>query len=118
MDNITFSHFENDAVQDKKLEHYGWDKKDFLAGQELTVTITLGEYRELVTNKATSEQAIKASRDRAAEAEVALKEAQSETERLKAENYDLQSRLVALQGQRQNASPEPDTWEKEGGEDL
>ena len=43
MDNITISHFDNDAVQDKKLESYGWEKKDFLAGQELTVTVTLGE---------------------------------------------------------------------------
>ena len=60
MENVTISHFENDTIQEKKLESYGWEKHDFLAGQELTVTITLGEYRELVSSKATAKQEIDA----------------------------------------------------------
>ena len=97
MDNITISHFDNDAVQDKKLESYGWEKKDFLAGQELTVTVTLREYRELVASKATADQAIQASRDKAAKLEQDLKKAQEQAERLKAENYDLQNKVLAAQ---------------------
>lgn len=102
MDNISVSHFENDPIQDKKLESYGWEKKDFLAGQELTVTITLGEYRELVASKATAEKDIQASRDKAAKAEVELKKAQEQADRLKAENYDLQNKVLALQSRGQD----------------
>lgn len=99
MDNITISHFENDAIQEKKLENYGWEKKDFLAGQELTVTITLGEYRELVASKATADQAIQASREKVAKLEQDLKKAQEQAERLKAENYDLQNKVLAARVQ-------------------
>ena len=97
MDNITISHFENDAIQEKKLETYGWEKKDFLAGQELTVTITLGEYRELVASKATADQTVQASREKVVKLEAELKEAKAEAERLKAENYDLQNKVLAAQ---------------------
>ena len=102
MDNITISHFENDAIQKKKLEEYGWEKKDFLAGQELTVTITLGEYRELVASKATADQTVQASREKVAKLEQDLKKAQEQAERLKAENYDLQNKVLAAQS-RDNA---------------
>lgn len=102
MDSISISHFENDAIQDKKLEGYGWEKKDFLAGQELTVTITLGEYRELVSSKATADQTVQASREKVVKLEAELKEAKAEAERLKAENYDLQNKVLAAQS-RDNA---------------
>lgn len=102
MDSISISHFENDAIQDKKLEGYGWEKKDFLAGQELTVTITLGEYRELVASKATADQTVQASREKVVKLEAELKEAKAEAERLKAENYDLQNKVLAAQS-RDNA---------------
>jgi len=97
MESINVTKFENDPVQDKKLEHYGWKPQDFLAGQELTVTITLCEYRELVSSKATAEQALIASRDKTVKAEAELKDAKAEAERLKAENYDLQNKLMSLQ---------------------
>ena len=102
MDSISISHFENDAIQDKKLEGYGWEKKDFLAGQELTVTITLGEYRELVSSKATADQTVQASREKVVKLEAELKEAKAEAERFKAENYDLQNKVLAAQS-RDNA---------------
>lgn len=112
MDNITISHFENDAVQDKKLESYDWGKDNFLAGQELTVTITLREYRELVASKATADQAIQASREKVAKLEQDLKKAQEQAERLKAENYDLQNKVLAAQG-RDKA--QEDSADEEGG---
>lgn len=97
MENISISHFENDAVQDKKLEDYRFEKNNFLAGQELTVTITLGEYRELVSSKATADQTVQASRERAAKLEQDLKKAQEQAKRLKTENYDLQNKVLAAQ---------------------
>lgn len=99
MDNITISHFENDAIQEKKLENYGWEKKNFLAGQELTVTITLGEYRELVASKATADQATQAKTNEIAKLQQDLKKAQEQAERLKAENYDLQNKVLAARVQ-------------------
>lgn len=97
MDNITISHFENDAVQEKKLENYDWGKNNFLAGQELTVTITLREYRELVSSNATAKQ-IDAKIQKVAALEQDLKKLKEEAERLKAENYDLQNKVLAAQG--------------------
>lgn len=92
MENISISHFENDAVQDKKLESYDWGKDNFLAGQELTVTVTLREYRELVASKATADQTVQASREKVVKLEAELKEAKAE-----AENYDLQNKVLAAQ---------------------
>ena len=74
MENISISHFENDAVQDKKLESYDWGKDNFLAGQELMVTVTLREYRELVASKATADQTVQASREKVVKLEAELKE--------------------------------------------
>ncbi len=114
MDNISISHFENDAIQDKKLESYGWEKHDFLASQELTVTITLGEYRELVTSKATADQAIKASTEKVAKLERDMKKAQEEADRLKAENYDLQNKVLAAQSRGQQPQAQDGGTDEEG----
>ena len=95
MENISISHFENDAVQDKKLESYDWGKDNFLAGQELTVTVTLREYRELVSSNATAKQQIDAKIQKVAALEQDLKKLKEEAERLKAENYDLQNKVLA-----------------------
>lgn len=115
MENMTISHFESDAVQDKKLESYSWEAENFLAGQELTVTITLGEYRSLVTAKAVADQKISASNNKAADAERAANEARKEAERLKAENYDLQNKVMALTASKEAAAEKPSS-ESEGTE--
>lgn len=105
MENLTISHFENDAIQDKKLESYGWQKNDFLASQELTVTITLGEYRELVSSTATAKQQIDAKTTKVVALEQELKKLKEEADRLKAENYDLQNKLLAAQGRNHGQQP-------------
>ena len=121
MDNITISHFENDAIQEKKLEGYGWEKNNFLASQELTVTITLGEYRELVTSKATAKQEIDAKVMKVAALEQDLKKLREEADRLKTENYDLQNKVLAAQGRNHGQQPPAqdngDTDEEGGGEE-
>lgn len=120
MENLTISHFENDAIQDKKLESYGWEKHDFLASQELTVTITLGEYRELVTSKATAQQEINTKVMKVAALEQDLKKLKEEADRLKAENYDLQNKVLAAQGRNHGQQPtaqDGGTDEERGGEE-
>lgn len=117
MENISISHFENDAVQDKKLESYDWGKDNFLAGQELTVTVTLREYRELVASKATADQTVQASREKVVKLEQDLKKAQEQAERLKAENYDLQSKVMAARERNQESEAEPVGEDGEAGND-
>lgn len=43
-----------DVILDKKLDRYGCNDNDFVADKELTVTITLNEYRDLVGKNAVS----------------------------------------------------------------
>lgn len=79
-----------DVLLDKKLDSYGFDKTDFLAAGELTVTITLGEYRKLVKDVATAQARIdKAEADRY--------ERNSENTRLTEENNRLKAELYEMQ---------------------
>lgn len=47
-----------DKVLESKLDRYGGNNDNFTAPQELTVTITLNEYRDLVSKVATRQAAI------------------------------------------------------------
>lgn len=81
-----------DLILDKKTESYGFEKNDFVAPSEITVTITLGEYRSLITKAATADEAI-----RKAEADKYSRDADNKrlkemVEALRAELYDLQKR--------------------------
>lgn len=85
MENTTIK----DVILDKKMDGYSFEKRDFVASGEITVTITLGEYRRLIAENATAQQRIdKADADkysRNAEND-ALRE---ENSKLKAELYEL-----------------------------
>lgn len=78
-----------DVILDRKIDRYNFEDDNFLASGELTVTITLSEYRKLVKDCATAQSRIdKANEDkykRDAEND-ALKE---ENSKLKAELYEL-----------------------------
>ena len=79
-----------DVLLDKKLDRYGFDNNDFLASGELTVTITLSEYRKLVKDCATAQARIdKAEADRY--------ERNRENERLTEENNKLKAELYEMQ---------------------
>ena len=78
-----------DVLLDKKLDRYGFDNNDFLAAGELTVTITLGEYRKLVKDVATAQARIdKAEADRY--------DRNRENERLTEENSRLKAELYEM----------------------
>lgn len=81
-----------DLILNKKTESYGFEKNDFVAPSEITVTITLGEYHSLITKAATADEAI-----RKAEADKYSRDADNKrlkemVEALRAELYDLQKR--------------------------
>ena len=79
-----------DVLLDKKLDRYGFENNDFLASGELTVTITLSEYRKLVKDVATAQARIdKAEADRY--------ERNSENTRLTEENNRLKAELCEMQ---------------------
>lgn len=85
----------NNVVLDKKLECYHSNNLDnFTAPQELTVTITLHEYRKLVEEVATKKQDIdKANQDKY-ERDNENKKLKEEVAKLKEEIYNLRSESI------------------------
>lgn len=97
-----------DVLLDKKLDRYGFDNNDFLASGELTVTITLSEYRKLVKDVATAQARIdKAEADRY--------ERNRENERLTEENNKLKAELYEMQKASEviDKSEENTEWKSE-----
>lgn len=89
MENVTMK----DVVLDKKLSDFNPNIRNFVAASEITVTITLGEYRELVEKAATRKAAIdEAEKDKYSRNQE-NERLRKEVETLKAELYELQKRL-------------------------
>ena len=83
---------EADLVLDRKMDagrYSGGDLHNYVASQELTVTITLSEYRELVSGIATKDKDISIANDNKYQREQEIKEVKAANDTLKAENYDL-----------------------------
>lgn len=88
----------NDILQ-KKIGNYNLKDDNFVAPGEITVTITLNEYRTLVSQNATRSKDIDdANKDRFAR-ETEIKAVKEENARLKGENYDLKSKIDDLMEQ-------------------
>lgn len=85
----------NNVVLDKKLDGYGADAKlqNFIAPQEITVTITLSEYRDLVSKVATRDADIDKANTDKWKKEDENKKLKAEVSALKAELYELQSSM-------------------------
>ena len=75
-----------ESLVKKKLDSYSSELNDFQAENELTVEITLNEYRDLIKVKSISDYKIK-------EAEKDKYTRNSENERLKQENKELEMKL-------------------------
>ena len=84
---------EVNVVLDKKLDGYSADAKlqNFIAPQEITVTITLAEYRELVTKVATRDADIKKAEDDKYERYKKIEALEKEVCELKSKIYELQN---------------------------
>lgn len=86
-------------ILQKKLGNYNLKEDNFVAPGEITVTITLSEYRSLVTNDATRKQAIDKANDDKYVRETEIKAVKEENARLKGENYDLKTQVDDLKAQ-------------------
>lgn len=96
MDSVSIT----DKVLEKKLDTYGNNNENFVAPAELTVTITLGEYRDIIGKVATRQAAIdKANEDKYSR--------DSENERLKKEIAELKAELYEYQ-KKTEAAKEPE----------
>lgn len=82
-----------DAVLDKKMNGYGFEENNFLAQSELTVTITLKEYRGLIEKVATRDSAIKSAEANKYSRNTENEQLKKEIATLKAELYEYQKRL-------------------------
>lgn len=82
-----------DVILDKKMDGYNWNKDDYSAQGELTVTITLSEYRNLVSNVATRDAAIGAANADKYTRNQENEQLKKEVAALKAELYEYQKRL-------------------------
>ena len=83
------------AILDKKMESYHWRAKDYVAENELTVTITLAEYRELIASIATKDYDISNANKDKYERDAENKRLKDEVETLRAEIYALKTRLYS-----------------------
>ena len=84
---------EDEKLRNLKLGNYNAESNNFRIDEELMITITLNEYRELVTVKATKDLLVKqAESDRYAR-EAENKSLKEQNEKLKGENYDLLQKL-------------------------
>lgn len=79
----------------KKLSDYssGHDERNFVAPNEITVTITLEEYRDLVITKATTDAKVKAAEEDKFERGQRCGRLEKENAELKAELYELKKQL-------------------------
>lgn len=80
-------------VLQKKLDNYHSELNDFVSPQEITVTITLNEYRRLISDKATSSERISTADRQRYEANESRDKFKAENERLRAELDEVKGKL-------------------------
>ena len=81
------------AILDQKLDSSRYSgMENFIAPQEITVTITLAEYRELVKNNATTQVRIDEANKNKWERDTENKKLKEEIAELKAKLYELQNK--------------------------
>lgn len=86
-------------ILQKKLGNYNLKEDNFVAPGEITVTITLAEYRLLVNHDATRQLSIDAAEKDKYSRELEIKTVKEENARLKGENYDLKTQVDDLKAQ-------------------
>lgn len=88
------------TILDKKIEHFDWKAKDFVAEGELTITITLAEYRALITSEATKQYDIAKANEDKYKRDSENKMLKEEVDSLRAKLYELQ----CLHGEKEVAN--------------
>jgi len=107
-------------VLQKKLDNYHSELNDFVSPQEITVIITLNEYRSLISDKATSSERISTADRARYEANERSNNFKNENEMLRAElaevkeklgtektaNMNMQQQLVAMEAENESLKAE------------
>ena len=88
---------EDSRVIKMKTDEYSSNKDNFEIDGELTVTITLNEYRNLVSVSATKDLLVKQAESDKYTREQENKALKEQNEKLKGENYDLLQKLQEIQ---------------------
>ena len=92
----------------KKETEYNCNENNFIGESEITVTITLNEYRELVSHKATRDKDVKSAETEARDARIRANTLEEENAGLKAELYEMKKKLEA---QAPEETVEVQSWE-------
>ena len=77
----------------KEIGSYNDDPNNYVSPDEITVRITLAEYRELVAVKAVKDKLVKDAEDGKYQRETEIKKLTEENATLKAELYELRKKL-------------------------
>ena len=88
---------EDNRVIKMKTDEYSSNKDNFEIDGELTVTITLNEYRNLVSVSATKDLLVKQAESDKYTREQENRALKEQNEKLKGENYDLLQKLQEIQ---------------------
>ena len=88
---------EDSRVIKMKTDEYSSNKDNFEIDGELTVTITLNEYRNLVSVSATKDLLVKQAESHKYTREQENRALKEQNEKLKGENYDLLQKLQEIQ---------------------
>ena len=88
---------EDSRVIKMKTDEYSSNKDNFEIDGELTVTITLNEYRNLVSVSATKDLLVKQAESEKYTREQENRALKEQNEKLKGENYDLLQKLQEIQ---------------------
>ena len=87
---------EINPILDKKLGGYNVNDRNFAAPDEITVTITLDEYRDLVSKEATAKERIDAANNDKFARDTEIKAVKDQNNALRAENYELKKQVDEL----------------------
>ena len=87
------------TILDKKMEHYRWAANDYVAENEITITITLAEYRALIASDATKQYDIAKANEDKYKRDSENKILKEEVDSLRARLYELQTRYAEKEEQ-------------------
>lgn len=82
------------TILDKKIDNYRWDANDYVAEGEITITITLAEYRALISSNATKQHDIAKANEDKYKRDTENARLKEEVDALRAKLYDMQKPCV------------------------